>query len=369
MSLDVDVDNERSEASGRSRNTGKFVGEISSTRRRFDRRHVVKRLADWLFRKDGGLRSSFDGVTRCGFALGAEVALKSDGRRVWPSGVRSCGLVWVCPVCSAKIAARRCVELEKATAAHVARGGRLSMVTSTVRHDSSMPLAQVLKAVRDARRAVQSRTSWRELKKRVDGQVVATEVTVGDNGWHPHLHALFFLKPGVAQSEIDSLVDAYAADWRELVAAALGMSPSIERGVHVLHFGTDHAAAAAKYVSKISKEMTAAGLKSGRDPFSLLDGAGQGDAQSIARWIEYADAMKGAQSIRWSTGLRALLEIEEMTDEEIADADVDLGVVVRSFGAADWDGLVRSGRVGEALEEMEELVRGVGVAFLANHVT
>jgi hypothetical protein len=297
------------------------------------------------------------------------VSLKSDGESTWPSGVRSCGLVWVCPTCSAKIKSRRAVELENATAVHVNRGGLLSMVTTTVRHDSTMTLVEVLSAVKGSWRKVQSRKSWRDLRAALDGHVIATEVTVGDNGWHPHLHALLFLKPGFAQLEIDKLVGALRDDWLELVTEALGKSPSIERGVHVLHFGTDHAAAAAHYVSKIAKELTGGELKSGRDPFSLLDGAADGDARSIARFVEYADAMKGKQSLSWSKGLRALLDIEEKTDEEIADDDDDLGLVVGRIDAARWDALVRSGEVGQALDQMQEMIRGLGLVFVADRVT
>lgn len=359
---------ERSDGARLSRNTGEVVQQGPKSLIRYDRRHTVRSLANWAFARDG-LRSCFDGVSRCGFAMGAEVTLKSDGHSTWPSGVRSCGLVWSCPVCAAKIKSRRAVELEAATRLHVERGGSLSMMTATVRHDSSMSLVDVRSAVAGSWRKLQRRKSWLAIRELLEGQVVAPEVTVGVNGWHPHLHILMFIRSGVLQSEIDVLVGRVVDDWRALVTEALGVSPSIERGVHVLHFGINAEAAAARYLSKVAKELTGGDLKSGRDPFSLLDDVAQGDAQAIARWFEFTAAMKGRQSLSWSKGLRSRLGLDELTDEEIADGDLDLGLVVAVVDGASWDRIVASGAVRQTLLRQQALVERFGLAALADHVT
>jgi hypothetical protein len=243
------------------------------------------------------------------------------------------------------------------------------MLTATVRHDDSMSLSEVRSAVSKSWRKAQRRKSWRAIRGLIDGQVVAPEVTVGRNGWHPHLHVLLFVKSGVLQQRLDELLRAFVDDWRQLVSLELGVSPSVERGVHLLHFGRNADAAAANYLSKIAKELTGGDLKSGRDPFALLDGVADGDAQSIARWIEFCDAMRGRQSIAYSKGLKALLGVDEKTDEEIADEDDDLGLVVGRVRADIWNDLVRAGQVGACLEERFELVRALGVVFVADRVT
>lgn len=241
------------------------------------------------------------------------------------------------------------------------------MVTATVRHDSSMSLLEVRSAVAGSWRKVQRRKSWIAIRDLLEGQVIAPEVTVGVNGWHPHLHILLFIKSGVAQSELDTLVSRFVEDWRSLVTEALGVSPSIERGVHVLHFGADANAAAARYLSKVAKELTGGELKSGRDPFALLDDAHEGDAQAIARWFEYALAMKGRQSLSWSKGLRSRLGLDEVTDEEIADADLDLGVVVAVVDGVTWDRIVAAGTVRQTLLGYQALVEGLGLASVVDH--
>lgn len=351
----------RSAAAGRSRYSREFVQQASIRDLRYVRRGAETKLANWLFHESG--RSSFDAVTYCGRALAADVSIKSDGARAWPSGVAHCGRVWLCPVCAAKIKARRAVELETACNAHAAAGGSFSMVTATARHDRTMSLREVRTAVASSWRKVQRRKSWAAIRSLVDGQVVAPEVTVGDNGWHPHAHVLLFVKAGAKRSDLNEQLPAFVADWRELVNDALGSMPSVERGVHLLHFGTDAQAAAAGYLSKVAKELTAGNAKSGRDPFTLLDGVGDGDAKSIARWIEFADAMKGVQSISWSKGLRSRLGLDvELTDEEIAALDDEVGVEVARVYCEKWNMLLRQGRAHELLREVEMRVRASGLA-------
>ena len=57
------------------------------------------------------------------------------------SGLVTCGSVWACPVCSAKILARRSLELGAGLLAWEAAGGRLVMGTLTMRHHRGHRLA------------------------------------------------------------------------------------------------------------------------------------------------------------------------------------------------------------------------------------
>ena len=50
------------------------------------------------------------------------------------SGLQTCGSVWTCPVCSAKIAERRRVELLHAMDTHKAADGFVSLLTLTTPH-------------------------------------------------------------------------------------------------------------------------------------------------------------------------------------------------------------------------------------------
>jgi hypothetical protein len=319
---------------------------------RYQRRAAVAKLANWQFKTDGQ-RSVFDRVGFCGRAMGGRVSIMSDGAKCWPTGVAVCGSVWLCPVCSAKIKARRAVEIEGLCDSHALVGGSFSMLTATVRHDRSQSLLEVRGAVASSWRKLQRRKSWADARAAMVGHVVAPEVTIGPNGWHPHLHVLFFVTGGVDSAAVDALLPALRSDWIELVNESLGTSPSIERGVNLVHFGADSTAAAAGYLSKVAKELTASDLKSGRDPFSLLDGVGEGDSEAIAKWFEFGRAMKGVRSVAFSCGLRDAYGASALDDVEVAELDEVAGVEVAWVGARTWNRALRDGAIGELLTQLE----------------
>ncbi len=346
--------------------TGSWASSRNSTNNgrralRVQRRHVVDRVRRLEF-KSSGLRASFDRVGYCGMPVGAEVPVKSDGVSCWPSGVASCGLIWVCPVCAAKIKARRAVEIEGATTAHIAAGGTLAMLTMTVRHTREMPLVDVLRAVREAWARLKRLKSSSDLGEVLEGQVRALEVTLGVNGWHPHQHLLLFVRPGVDSGELNARLPAVCADWRRLVFKFLGVLPSVERGVHLLSFGMDSAGIAAGYLSKVANEISGPNAKVGSDPFSLLDDID--DVESYARWIEYADGMKGARAFGFSKGLLERFGGVEMTEEEIAGADSEVGGVVAYIEADDWVKALRAGVTDQWMCEFEVVLAQGFLPFL-----
>ena len=49
-------------------------------------------------------------------------------------GLQTCGSVWVCPVCGAKVVERRRGEIQQAMAMHRACGGEVHLLTLTVPH-------------------------------------------------------------------------------------------------------------------------------------------------------------------------------------------------------------------------------------------
>lgn len=305
---------------------------------RIEGRFVVQRMAKWHWSSTGE-ESSFDRVCICGKAQFDEVPLMSDGEKVWASGVMACGSVWTCPVCSAAIKARRADEIECLAVAHASLGtGSISMLTLTLRHKLSMPLGDSHGALAGSWRRLQRLKSWSDFSALLVGFVQAEEITHGKNGWHPHKHLLLFVKAGVSQQQVDRLWGPCEADWIRLCSESLGIAPSKERAARLEHVGTDGLQAAARYLSKIAKELTAGDMKSGRDPFSLLDQVELGEERAIALWFEYANTMKGARSISFSAGLRELYGIGgDLTDEQIVEDRERVGIVVAYVLAEEWE--------------------------------
>ena len=325
---------------------GSQPGQRGSRRdRRYARRYRVRGLVKFVEAVEGSC--AFGRVSSCGFALGGDglVEIKEHEGVCYPSGsLLQCGSIWVCPVCSAKIRARREVELETAAKEWVSRGGSLAMLTFTLRHNESMTLIEVLNALLGSYRKLRNRQSFEKLRSLLVGSVRALEVTYGANGWHPHLHLLLFVAPGATEDAVQDRLPSMITDWRNLVQQSLGAVPSVERAIDLLWFGDD-ASTAAGYVSKIAKEMTLSDSKSGFDPFALLDVTGVGRDRAVARFIEYANTMKGRHAMDWSPGLRDLLGLgEEKSDEEVANDDVDLGdAIVAVVLGRQWNRFMREG--------------------------
>jgi hypothetical protein len=243
------------------------------------------------------------------------------------SGLQTCGSVWTCPVCSAKIAERRRVELLHAMDTHKAAGGFVSLLTLTTPHqrgdDLAALLAQQGKALQGFLRDFTVKSIFAEMGYL--GQVRALEVTHGrksdkNNGWHPHFHILQF--HGVQGTE-DERKDWTARLYLRWVAycqkAGLG-TPSFAHGIKL-----DDGTRAAQYVTKwgLEDEMTKGHTKKakgGETPFDLLRAflADKQDGQAAALFREFGECFKGKRQLSWSNGLKARFAVAEKTDEEIS---------------------------------------------------
>lgn len=132
------------------------------------------------------------------------------------SGLQSCGSVWCCPVCNAKIQTHRMGEIRQAL--EWARDGGYSVVfaTHTVRHNRRQSLKDVRDMAATVWRKCRSHAPVKKLFKRYGskGYTRSTEVTWSKaNGWHVHYHSFYFLRGGMTQAQVDSFGASYAANW------------------------------------------------------------------------------------------------------------------------------------------------------------
>ena len=260
-------------------------------------------------------------------------------------GLQTCGSVWSCPVCSAKISERRRIELGAAIAIHKAKGGDVLLLTLTNRHDRRDDLGELIhgqaEALRRFMRGTKAAKGWFDELGSI-GTIRAMEVTHGDaNGWHPHYHILVFVKKS---ADLPSLARKGAAIWAKCCTLAGLKEPSIERGLTLQ--GGDYAA---KYVGKwgLEQEMTKGHQKKARPggatPFDLLRRvlADRRDARSGALFAEFARVFKGRRQLVWSKGLKALFAIEETSDEQLADAVVEGSELFAQISLIQWRQILR----------------------------
>lgn len=272
------------------------------------------------------------------------------------SGLGTCSSVWVCSVCAAKISERRKNELQTVIKQHTALGGDVLLLTLTNPHYLGDKLGDVLEGQRIALKYFNSGKVASDFNKSIGyiGSVRALEVTHGrkrtiNNGWHPHYHILLFVQSGL---NLDVLRNAFYERWlKACIKAKMTALPDFKHGLRL-----DDGSKAAAYASKwgLESEMTKGHIKKANDgetPFDLLRAyAYDNDKQAAILFREFAEIFKGKRQLFWSHGLKALFQIEEITDEELAAEQDDQAVILGTIELDDWKRILKANVRGEILE-------------------
>jgi len=267
--------------------------------------------------------------------------------------LQRCYSVWNCPICSMTITEGRRTELKQGLANWTDLGGHAYLVTFTNSHHRGDDLGDLLQGQKKAFKKFWEKTKVVKMLKRLgyQGRIVATEVTWGEqNGWHPHYHMIFFFDHEVDPNGIQSFL---ALEWQDACIKAGLKAPDLIHGVDVRN-GTY----AAKYVSKwgLEDEVTKGHLKKGLNgsltPFDLLRGASANNHFKTL-FKEFADVFKGKQQLVWSKGLKDLLGIEQMTDEELIEETEKTSIEIRELGDLIWQLVLKYEKRAHVLELVE----------------
>lgn len=302
---------------------------------------------------------------------GGSVAVRESGGVGGFAGLSTCGSVWACGVCNAKIMARRQLEIGAAVEVWKASGGQVAFGTMTMRHWSGHRLGDLWAALSKAWGKVTAGSSWLRDKKRfgIAGWLRVVEVTFGENGWHVHIHALFFLESSTVAPELEALKSSMFGRWSAALKS-LGLPSPLAAGqdLRVLDGAADEQLSryftkAVQQAKRIGLEMTSTQTKTARGVFgtrsvwSFLDDViDQGDADSLDRWHEFQRGSKGRRQLTWSQGIRELLGLRaEKSDEEVAGEELgtkadDLVLIT----AAGWRVVIGSRLMVPILEIVEK---------------
>lgn len=308
-----------------------------------------------------------------------------NGKAARFKGLLRCGSVWVCPVCAYCIGGQRCQEVEQVVRAHMEAGGGVCFVTLTLPHDQGDRLRPLKDAVTDSWRSVISGAPWIHMKDRIGcvGYVKALEATIGEAGWHPHLHVLLFTSGLLSEAQLRDLKGFLYRRWSNAVENRGYRRPSPERGVDVRRGGVDAGAYVAKLglAAELVGGITKEGRQGRRTPMQLLSDLDEyGAPQDSLLWQEWVKAMHGARQLTWSKGFRDRYPSEashkdtEIVADQPGPGDVD--EVVEHFTAAEWwkivnepdlpaallevaEAMARRGELDRAAERVRSLVAGV----------
>lgn len=289
-----------------------------------------------------------------------------DGRAFY-QGLQVCSSVWACPICASKITERRKVELQGGTAVAQAMGLSVYLLTLTVPHGLGDDVTEILGKMTAAWAKLNQGKAGMQLRERLGlrGTVRALEVTHGKNGFHPHFHALLFLDGRLSPDQVNQIINPR---WQAVAQLAGLPKPSTEHGCRV-----DGGEKAAAYIAKgsgwgLEAEMTKGHLKRGkgdsRTPMDLLRDHENGDKHAGALFNVYAKAFHGRRQLVWSKGLKALLAVVDLTDEEISESP-DEEAALRLSTISDWQWkCIRAIRCESVVLDLAEVSKDALVCFL-----
>lgn len=361
-----------------------------------DEARIERRDRRYELRRGGRAFSDFSSVKGCGQTpitaaggVGLRVSDGTDGhgRIAGYAGLATCGSVWVCPVCAAKIAAKRSADLEHVLNWAVDQGHTVALLTLTARHHAGQRLADLWDGIVGAWGAVTSGRPWageteedfavrlatwqtqcdeyrrgeraraprgyRAKKSPVRsigieerwgllGFARAVEATHGETaGWHPHLHVLMVLDGEQSEDCVNQLGEAIWTRW-EAALNRRGLTALRGPGLDIRTSESDVAAGLGRYFTKaLALETTMGYGKSGRGnrtPFQILaDAVETYRADDIELWTEWQRASRGRRQLTWSANLRKLAQLgEELTDEQIVTEVVDDGEQVLFMDGQTW---------------------------------
>ena len=312
----------------------------------------------------------------CQWALSdtVKVHIGSEGHQ-YVSGVASCGRLGVCPVCAPKVRSTRAADIEAAVEAWHALGNSVVFATFTVPHSRSDSLASVLANVREGWRHVSHSSSGRRAQRETssEGFVRSVEVTYGNNGWHAHIHTLFFVSPSV-------LFTSFVKPWQNFFQLkGWEFVPRVSCDVRIVSPGSSPDGIGS-YLAKLGQtwgaglELARADLKHSKSvtPQQILELAASGDKKYYRLWCEWETATKGVRWIEWARKLRTKaigwqaevsarghllhqvpLDPEAASDVEAAAAS-HLGAVVAVVHVPKvvWQKWRNAGRLGELLQHL-----------------
>jgi hypothetical protein len=287
------------------------------------------------------------------------------------SGVISCGAVWLCPPCQAKIAAHRALEVAAIT--QYATSAELPMLFGalTLRHTVDDSLAELLAMLRQAWRRTTSGRGWKEIEEYAGGKIRfirSLEINEGANGWHPHLHPLAVLPREQEPGQARRVAERIAVRWMTTVHTLGGIAEFDAQSLDVVRNAPEVGAYILGQVyggkahrGRIDLEMTAAQNKSQitrargtRSHWGILEDLANGvdlERTKALYWNLEAHSYRHRQ-MTWSRTVRADAGLlAPLTDEAVAETPE--GVVVAHLTAQGWDRLYALGLPLKSLQTLE----------------
>jgi hypothetical protein len=283
------------------------------------------------------------------------------------SGLVTCGSVWACPVCTAKVQERRRLEIAQGIEWAYKSGYQPMMITLTFPHYAWQKLGKLQEQQAKALALLRSGAPWKRFVERENyqGLIRSLELTHGQNGWHLHTHELWFLDKNSDPEQVKATV---LERWKSACARA-GLL-DLQNPAQVLAF-ENHSVdvigncSTSDYLAKMddskhwgadremAKATSKAGKASGKHPFGLLADYANRDLRAGRLFLAYVLAMKGKRQIFWTKGLKARAGVGEVSDEVLAEEQRETAECLGMLDDDDWQTVRCSGARAQVLDAAE----------------
>ena len=266
-------------------------------------------------------------------------------------GLMVCDSSHICPVCHSRKMAKEQQIVSRIVHDHYQAGGILLAAALTAPHQVYEPLSENLDQMESIWKCFRSPAIWKRFadKLGIVGCVRRLEVTLGANGWHPHLHVMFLCKSEQAKeitghSWRTALNDAFhivSTHWRQAGGkAGIIINENAQAAVAII----EHIDAQ-RTVNYNTKNMGCCKKPNSLTPLDLLRVVAQGDgAVTYAAkqlFKEYATAIKGKHTLTY-TGSAKLSRNGAVKSADAAYADAveeKLGTVSPDA----WGAIIKAG--------------------------
>jgi len=284
-------------------------------------------------------------------------------------GLQVCGSAFACPLCSPKISEIRAAEIRQGVTEWNKEGGICLFITLTFPHTSSDSLPSLVQLFKDSLKKFRKGKKFDRLMKEIGfkGLIKSVETTWGEgNGWHPHVHEIWFIKPDYVEEIKKECAEKYGHEnvskdvltflfeekfktqlfehWQKAVVSNGFLAPSYERGMVIKVAETEEKLQKrlAEYLAKTGIEKPVWGIddelvrlhsKKGKEgrftPFDFLREQYNPELTKKEKYryrclfVEYVKCFKGVAKIFWSHGLKKYFKINNITDEEVAEEQTE----------------------------------------------
>jgi hypothetical protein len=255
-----------------------------------------------------------------------QVAYNPNTNKTNYNNLQRCGSICMCKVCAKIVTEKRRSELKQATGTWRKMGGFLYFISLTSRHNSNTHFRSLKQGQSKAQDYFFSGAKAEKLFSELGkvGHIISNETTYSPaNGHHPHKHILIFSDKELTGFELYKLQHKLSLHWQHCCKLAGIELPDLKHGLD-LRDGTF----AAEYISKwgLEEEMTKRQQKQGKNgsytPWDLLqlsiDDIPLSNGKLPSKLFqEYALVFKGVRLLSWSRGLKKLLNVLDVSDDEV----------------------------------------------------